>query len=169
MRGVLRSHDMPLNEESFAGRAPKHEYRSHELHLSQRSIGSSQRSQHGSSHPSVRALVALWSPSTCCHYTKRARIFHLRLYLDSLPLGGRPRVCRWSGMEWSFVRDGQAVGPTDIETLNESFRVGSLGPTDLVWQPGMDGWVSATTVPSQRARSRLRMRWPELSGPTISL
>lgn len=54
---------------------------------------------------------------------------------------------------WYFVKDGQAFGPVDIESLNEKFRVGSLGPADLVWRLGMDAWAKASTVPCLWAES----------------
>lgn len=59
---------------------------------------------------------------------------------------------------WYFVRDGRPVGPVDIDSLNESFRAGSLGPTDLVWGPGMNAWERASMVTSL---------WAEPSAPPL--
>jgi len=49
---------------------------------------------------------------------------------------------------WYFIKDSQPIGPVDIDALNESFRLGSLGPNAFVWHPGMEDWARASTVPA---------------------
>ena len=47
---------------------------------------------------------------------------------------------------WYFVKDDQPFGPIETGALNKKFRDGSLGPNNLVWQPGMHDWAKASTV-----------------------
>jgi hypothetical protein len=51
-------------------------------------------------------------------------------------------------MGWYFAKDGQAVGPLELEALNENIRLGLLKAADLVWEPGADQWMPASSIAS---------------------
>ena len=50
-------------------------------------------------------------------------------------------------MTWYVGRHGERCGPFDDETLGAMIACGEVEPTDLVWRPGIEGWVAALTVP----------------------
>ena len=51
-------------------------------------------------------------------------------------------------MNWYYAKEGKAVGPVEEKELIELARLGTLGPTDLVWNETMgQQWTCASNVP----------------------
>ncbi|MGI0133753.1 MAG: DUF4339 domain-containing protein [Candidatus Micrarchaeaceae archaeon] len=48
--------------------------------------------------------------------------------------------------QWYYSRNGQQHGPISEAELKQLAAVGKLKPTDMIWQEGMDNWVSAGSV-----------------------
>ncbi len=48
---------------------------------------------------------------------------------------------------WYYVKDGRQNGPLPLGELIALYATGTLGPQDLVWRQGMDGWKAAEEVP----------------------
>jgi len=48
--------------------------------------------------------------------------------------------------QWYVHKDGQQRGPFSFEQLVEETNVGKLGPADMVWSEGMEGWIRAEQV-----------------------
>jgi hypothetical protein len=49
--------------------------------------------------------------------------------------------------EWHYTQNGQpAPAPVSTAELKQMAASGRLQPTDLVWQDGMPGWVSASSI-----------------------
>ncbi len=44
--------------------------------------------------------------------------------------------------QWYYARDGQQSGPVSESDLRDFVASGRLGPSDLVWKPGMGSWAS---------------------------
>jgi hypothetical protein len=56
-------------------------------------------------------------------------------------------------MEWHYSKNGQQHGPVNEAELIAMVQNGSVAPTDLAWNKGMDGWkpireITALTVQS---------------------
>jgi membrane protease subunit (stomatin/prohibitin family) len=47
---------------------------------------------------------------------------------------------------WHIARDGQTLGPFNLEQLAQGVPSGQLTPSTLVWTAGMAGWVAAGQV-----------------------
>jgi hypothetical protein len=58
---------------------------------------------------------------------------------------------------WFVARNGEPVGPFSWTVLQDLATRGDLTPNDLLWRPGLPGWVSAgslgETTPGRRAAS----------------
>ena len=50
-------------------------------------------------------------------------------------------------MPWHIVRDGRPTGPIDEAEIARLAGVGGLAPDDLVWRPGLAGWIRAREAP----------------------
>jgi len=48
--------------------------------------------------------------------------------------------------EWYYTSNGERVGPVRADKLKALASSGSLGPDDLVWKQGMNGWIKASRV-----------------------
>jgi hypothetical protein len=48
--------------------------------------------------------------------------------------------------EWYYTQNGQRSGPIKSDRLKALATSGGLGPDDLVWKQGMDGWVKASQI-----------------------
>ncbi|SVC99955.1 uncharacterized protein METZ01_LOCUS352809, partial [marine metagenome] len=49
-------------------------------------------------------------------------------------------------MQIHVNKDGQQIGPYDLEQVNQYLEQGSLLPTDPAWHEGLDGWVPLNQV-----------------------
>jgi uncharacterized RDD family membrane protein YckC len=47
---------------------------------------------------------------------------------------------------WYYSQQGQQKGPLPEVQLRQLVASGQIGPTDLVWKPGMTGWVPASQL-----------------------
>lgn len=50
-------------------------------------------------------------------------------------------------MEWYYARNNKRVGPLSDAQIRELAGSGNLDGTDLVWHPGLTGWIPATEIP----------------------
>ncbi len=48
--------------------------------------------------------------------------------------------------QWYVYKDGQQIGPYSFEQLAGVAKSGRLGPSDMVWVTGMEGWTRADQV-----------------------
>jgi hypothetical protein len=48
---------------------------------------------------------------------------------------------------WSYIQNGNTLGPVSEETLRNLLREGLLGWEDLVWHPGLSDWTKAGKFP----------------------
>jgi TM2 domain-containing membrane protein YozV len=51
-------------------------------------------------------------------------------------------------LDWYYATGGIQHGPISWEELRSLADSGQLGPDDLVWKKGMNGWVPASIVPN---------------------
>jgi TM2 domain-containing membrane protein YozV len=51
-------------------------------------------------------------------------------------------------LDWYYALGGVQHGPVSWEELRSVADAGQLGPDDLVWKKGMNGWVPASIVPN---------------------
>jgi hypothetical protein len=49
--------------------------------------------------------------------------------------------------EWFYADQGQQCGPVTFEELQRRATAGQLRPSDLVWRPGLDEWLPASSQP----------------------
>jgi uncharacterized membrane protein len=50
-------------------------------------------------------------------------------------------------MLWSYISNGQQIGPVEEDEFFQLARLGKIKPTDLVWNPTLgDKWVEAGTI-----------------------
>src|SRR5713101_3265696 len=50
-------------------------------------------------------------------------------------------------MPWHIVRDGRPTGPIDEAEIARLAGEGGFAPDDLVWRPGLAGWIRAREAP----------------------
>lgn len=50
-------------------------------------------------------------------------------------------------MEWFYAQAGQRIGPIPESEFRALQTAGQLGPEDLVWTAGMDGWQPLGSIP----------------------
>jgi serine/threonine-protein kinase len=48
---------------------------------------------------------------------------------------------------WFVARDGKTRGPVAEETLRDLAALGELRPTDHLWRKGLEGWMTASSLP----------------------
>jgi membrane protease subunit (stomatin/prohibitin family) len=53
---------------------------------------------------------------------------------------------------WHFEERGRATGPLTSAQIDEAIAGGRIGPTTLVWSPGMTSWVRAAETPALAGR-----------------
>jgi uncharacterized RDD family membrane protein YckC len=53
-------------------------------------------------------------------------------------------------MPWHIVRDGRSTGPIDEAEIARLAGEGGLAPDDLVWRPGLAGWIRAREAPEMQ-------------------
>jgi len=49
--------------------------------------------------------------------------------------------------QWFYARDTTQHGPVDEAFLFQLAERGELGPSDLLWRPGLDSWIRADILP----------------------
>ncbi|MDW8078276.1 MAG: DUF4339 domain-containing protein [Thermoguttaceae bacterium] len=75
---------------------------------------------------------------------------------------------------WYYLLGNQPVGPVSGSHLKELAATGRLKPTDLVWRPGLPGWVQARRVrgifpqpPAAPSKEKAPPPSPESSSPAV--
>jgi len=61
--------------------------------------------------------------------------------------------------------NGQSGGPFNVQQVQAGIANGQVGPTTLVWAPGMAAWVPADTVPALQALFATPPPMPGAGGP----
>ncbi len=64
--------------------------------------------------------------------------------------------------KWYLYKDQQQRGPYSFEQLAQEARQGLIGPADLVWHQGLQGWVRASQVEQLLPAAQQ----PRAAGPT---
>lgn len=70
---------------------------------------------------------------------------------------------------WHYVQHGDKVGPVSEEELARLFLSRVLEPDTLVWEPGLEDWVSAASVPGLVPKDRAILPPPLPAEGTVRL
>jgi hypothetical protein len=68
-------------------------------------------------------------------------------------------------MEWHYSKNGQQHGPVNEAELIAMVQNGSVAPTDLAWNKGMDGWKPVSEIAALNAQAASPA--PSMTSPPI--
>ena len=68
-------------------------------------------------------------------------------------------------MEWHYSKNGQQHGPVSEADLITMVQNGSVAPTDLAWNKGMDAWKPVSEIAEFKAQAQAPPSAPSVTPP----